>query len=275
MIEYNSNYPVLKTNLAGKTFEFTDTKEESEYFENRKKLGSSWYYYDNPIEYKNNKFGYRSNEIEELEDGFALGFGCSFSYGFGLHLEDTWIHRLGEELNIPYLNLSCSGTGPELVFYNSILFSAYCKKNNISPSFVGIQWSFDTRAGYWHDLGGLGKAEYMLFDYTKKYKNFDNDDCGIRSEYERWIEAFTQFEVKRINSKIFYPLAVNQIWEGLGARVFNYYSTSADIKPSFLKEKLPYEMIEIKASSDQARDLRHPGVDEHTTILNTMLKWLM
>lgn len=274
MIKYSKDFPLLKTSLAGRTFEFTDAKEEQEYLKNKKELGSSWYYYNNPIEYKNNKYGYRSPELEEIKNGFVLGFGCSYTYGFGLHLEDTWVYRLGKELNLTHLNLACSGSGPELVFYNTVLLSRYCKQNNIAPSFVGIQWSFDTRAGYWHDSGEGLLPEYRLFDFTMKYSDLDNEDCGIKAEYDRYLEAFTRFEVKKINSKIFYPLIVNQIWESLGAKVLNYHSPSTDFKNTFLLEELPYPILEIEPSTDFARDLSHPGINEHTEILNTVLKWL-
>ena len=274
MLQYSSKYPLLKTSLAGRTFEFTDANEEKEYLANKKKLGDSWHYYDNPIEYKHNKFGYRSIELEELKNNFVLAFGCSYTYGFGLHLKDLWVHRLAKELKTTYLNLAVSGTGPELVFYNTVLFSEYCRKNNIAPSVVSIQWSFDSRAGYWYNTPDIIQPEYRLFDLTTKYSNLDNFDCGSKAEYDQYLDSFTQFEVKKINSKIFYPLVVNQIWKSLGAKVYNYSSPSTDYKTNFLSEELPYKVHEIEPATDFARDLSHPGIDEHTVILNKILKWL-
>lgn len=261
MISYNSKYPVLETHFKGREFEFIDTVEESKYNVSSKKYGIDWYYNKNKITYKNNKYGYRCKEFDQLKSGFLLAFGCSNTYGYGLLEKDTWSYKVAKKLNIDLANLGIPSTGPEFIFYNSVLFSRYCKEKNIIPSVICIQWSFDDRSGYWVENDNI--PEYRVFNYLQNPKNYDNGNYGEKSELEWFLNSFVEFEIKKINNKIFYPLAVNQIWESFGAKVLNFKINAPGISDSFHGESLPYTLLDIDPggiSRDLARDEGHPGI---------------
>jgi len=59
-----------------------------------------------PIYYKYNSYGYRS---EEFEDQNVLVLGCSQTLGVGLPLEYTWPFLLSEKTNMPYISLAKGG----------------------------------------------------------------------------------------------------------------------------------------------------------------------
>ena len=57
--------------------------------------------------YKTNKFGYRTQI--EYEDGISIALGCSYTFGLGVHEEQTWPYLLSKELNKPIINLGICG----------------------------------------------------------------------------------------------------------------------------------------------------------------------
>jgi hypothetical protein len=62
------------------------------------------------IEYKLNQHGFRSKNFDEILDkDVIIGIGCSITYGTGLHLEQTWVHKLAQEMKCEYVNLSVPG----------------------------------------------------------------------------------------------------------------------------------------------------------------------
>jgi hypothetical protein len=66
-----------------------------------------------PIEYKENKYGFRSPyqyRYNETDDCMWV-FGDSISYGHGINYENTWPYLLSNNLNLKLYNFSCCGTG--------------------------------------------------------------------------------------------------------------------------------------------------------------------
>jgi len=57
MIVKNNLPTLLYRHQVNKTLSFYQTDEEELFYENVKKYGKDWYYYDNPIEYKFNNWG--------------------------------------------------------------------------------------------------------------------------------------------------------------------------------------------------------------------------
>lgn len=67
----------------------------------------SWYYNNKKIYYKHNEYGYRSDNLSDINDNdYILTFGCSYSYGVGLFYEDTYSYKLANELNLKNINLA-------------------------------------------------------------------------------------------------------------------------------------------------------------------------
>ena len=261
MSNYHYKSPVLETPFKDREFEFIDSNEEIKYKKSLDKFGEEWYYAKNKLIYSNNNYGYRTKEFSKVKSNFLLALGCSNTYGYGLLEQDTWAYKVANKLNLDLVNLGIPATGPEFVFYNSVLFSEYCKERNIKPSVVCIQWSFDTRTGYWVEQDYI--PEYRTFNNLHIPSDYDDSNYGEKTELEWYFNCFTEFEVKRINNKIFYPLAVNRIWEGLGAKVFNFKIDAPGIATTFNNNELPYNLMNIDPggiSRDLARDEAHPGI---------------
>lgn len=116
---------------------YLDEDNQEEYLKNCSKLGPSWEYIDYPIEYKFNKLGHRSIDVEDLNfDDYILFTGCSHTGGVGLALHDTYPDILSKKMNCNYYNLAVKGSGIDVLFHNlSVWFSRYKK-----PKLLVVQW---------------------------------------------------------------------------------------------------------------------------------------
>ncbi len=82
----------------------------SEMIENNKlyndKLINKVFYNEHAIEYKYNSIGYRS---EEFGSHNIMTLGCSYTFGTGLNIEQTWPYMLSNKMSMSYANLSYPG----------------------------------------------------------------------------------------------------------------------------------------------------------------------
>ncbi len=97
----------------------TDTKER---FEDLMNYGPHREYFqakgwDRPgaITYKINQYGFRCNEFE-LGTKSVVALGCSYTFGTGLPLEDTWSHIVAKSLILECYNLACGGISADTCF---------------------------------------------------------------------------------------------------------------------------------------------------------------
>ena len=69
------------------------------------------YYKENPIDYRLNNYGFRTNIdfYEGIEGNVFLG--CSHTMGIGLHLERSWAYMMNEYVGGNFLNLGVGGSG--------------------------------------------------------------------------------------------------------------------------------------------------------------------
>ena len=67
---------------------------------------------DNHVEYKINSAGLRSKNFDQIKfSPVIVGIGCSITHGIGLTPEETWIHKLAEQMDCDYINISMPGHG--------------------------------------------------------------------------------------------------------------------------------------------------------------------
>jgi hypothetical protein len=126
----------------------TDTKEKHEY--NRKKLGPQWHWYDLNFTYKMNNHGYRMNkELDEVDfDNYYAFFGCSFTTGIGLPIEETFAYKISKRADVDYVNAAIGGGSPSLVHLNLINMFTFAPKK---PKAVIINWPDIYRQQYWYE----------------------------------------------------------------------------------------------------------------------------
>jgi hypothetical protein len=71
---------------------------------------------DNPIVYELNSEGWRSEGCREYDipEPSLIVLGCSFTYGTGLHLHQTWGHKVSSQLGLTLVNLGMPGHALDL-----------------------------------------------------------------------------------------------------------------------------------------------------------------
>lgn len=106
--------------LAGQCLEWLPSDEKRFYDQNMKDPEFAKFIkeqgWDQPgaITYQLNRYGFRCDEFEQRPNLVALG--CSFTFGIGLPLKDTWPTLLAQQLNLQPYNLSWPGTGADTCF---------------------------------------------------------------------------------------------------------------------------------------------------------------
>lgn len=240
------------TTASNKNFKFyKGCDDEESYLKHCEIKSKDWYYYNNPIDYNINSFGFRCNDIEFLEDDYLLFTGCSYTEGVGLHLENTYPYIVAKKLNKTYYNLALGGTGPDIVKHNLIMFLSYMHKIKL-PKYIIIQWPDFSR--------------FTFFD-----KNFQN--CHI-NPYNNL-------------SNLFRELVENELLENTNR--FNIYSTLEFIKnmgiehvielgyPSndnyirTFSKKIKSQFWVSANKFEKARDLAHPGIEPHKILSEEIL----
>jgi len=135
-------------NYTPTTMKWCGTDTEELYYRNCKDdqyKNSLNYYEKNPIEYKFNNYGFRTPDDFNDEGEGNIFLGCSFTFGLGLHLEDTWSYKVNKEIGGKFWNLSLPGCGMDESFRYLYEFKDYLKIKNIfhlAPPFQKTRYEF-------------------------------------------------------------------------------------------------------------------------------------
>jgi hypothetical protein len=106
--------------IAGTVSEFlpTDTKESFEKLcqvtEYREYFRQQGWLEPGAITYKFNRYGFRSDEIDDRDCMIALG--CSFTIGIGLPVKITWPQIVGQQLGLVPYTMAWGGTSADTCF---------------------------------------------------------------------------------------------------------------------------------------------------------------
>lgn len=233
-------------------YEGCDTEEN--YIKNCKLLSSSWYYYNNPIEYRYNSLGFRCDEIDFLDDDFLLFTGCSFTEGVGLHLEDTYPYIVAEKFKKTYFNLAIGGSGPDIVKDNIIMFLSYMLSKDKLPKYIIIQWPDYER------LSLTGNDFYRHI-----FNSFSNPKDLHKEFLERNIPIFTNILNRYTTLQFIKNLGISNVIE-ISAFGDEHFSSDT-IK---VTENLYLQGLRL----EKARDLAHPGRHNHKIFSEKILDHL-
>ena len=219
---------------------FAHTDSEELYKKNLKKYGSDWYYANNPITYKFNKLGYRMKQLEEVDyDNYYAFFGCSFTAGIGINVEDTFAYKISKRANVDYINASISGSGVDFVYHNFINLTNGAPKK---PKIVFINWPPIYRNFYWEE-GNI--VRFMLpgsmedSHWKRTYKDFIVMDTQV----------FNRFDVIRKSIQLICKLSNIPLFE---------MSTDQDIENMKFSDRNPTIITDIIKSNidfENTRDL--------------------
>jgi hypothetical protein len=159
------------------TSEFIHLDSEKQFKINQTISGPSWYWYDKSFTYRINDHGYRMNkDLHEINfDNYIAFFGCSYTVGIGLPLEDTFAYRIAQQANMDYVNAAVCGTSTDFVFYN---FTKLISTVPSLPKIIVINWPNIARTMYWYkdkiinlypDIHSGSDSEGIKF-WTNSYK---------------------------------------------------------------------------------------------------------
>lgn len=170
------------------TFNFLHTDSEELFEQNKKKLGPEWIYYNKPITYTINQLGYRmEKEMHEVDyDNYIAFFGCSFTVGIGMPLEDSFAYITAQRAKCDYVNAAVGGASPDFVFTNFLHFFEKAPKK---PKCFVFVWPELTRTFYWYENRPLflvsGQEKNCITDYwNKAYKSFIMEDSHVNNRFK-------------------------------------------------------------------------------------------
>jgi hypothetical protein len=122
--------------FANGTFDFYPMDVEELFLKNKKKLGPEWEFFNKPISYTCNKYGFREQEFDGIDwNNSVVCFGCSHTFGIGIPNHETWVRKLENRINTPCVNLSIPGGSFEAILHNIV----WLKYHDITPKNLIVQ----------------------------------------------------------------------------------------------------------------------------------------
>lgn len=111
----------------------------------RTKLVKNGYQLDTVIEYRTDHYGLRNRPNVDISNSM-LALGCSFTFGTGLDVVDTWVYRLGDKLGESMYNAGIPGASNDTAFrLANYLIPKY------KPKAVFFLSTLDARYEFYHD----------------------------------------------------------------------------------------------------------------------------
>lgn len=171
------------------TFYWDGTDSEERFLKNMKKTKTrqileekNWT--DAIIEYKYNNFGFRCDEFEDTDCIVTLG--CSYTFGTGLPIKDTFAQKVADNYQLKNYNLGVTGAA------NSTCFRlAYHWISTLKPKYVVFAQPERTRLalqkqnGVEIHLKASHINEKKTAPYRAWYKTFVLNDNNVLLDYEK------------------------------------------------------------------------------------------
>ena len=236
---------VERQNVVSKGF---DNQEYKQFEKNKKHVNPI--YLERDIEYRFNKQGYRTKNIDDLEDNFVLVFGCSHTEGVGNFVEDIWCSQLLNPKGIDFLNLGKAGSGPDIQYLNTL---QWIKNKFPKPILVIYQWPQTFRRNFAYK--GNNSLYLRHHNVNNKVEKKDTDWY-----LKRYCIELGEME---INNYAHYHNC-NLLWSMLEIPVLNWSWTG-----DFEREYENLHMIDTE-DTGRARDLMHDGPDIHRQVADQL-----
>lgn len=240
---------------------FYDTDDEENFRRARKHYGDDWLWSSRPVDYRINAQGFRMAEMAEVDwNNYLAVFGCSFTVGVGMPLEELFSHRIAQELGLDYVNLAQPGASNDLIGSNAMRLFAVKPR----PKMMIVNWTSLSRKGFWvndrMDPHGLGLKNDPM--WKSSYQEY------VRNQ-DQWPRMF--LEIKR-QVDVACSLADVPVWHLTN---FTGYDFDASI------DKIIYDLDEVGRNINDldyvdynlARDVHldgrwaHPGLGLQHRIL--------
>jgi len=249
---FNETVLTYNDNVYGK---FTGTDSWSKFDESLKTAPQDWTYRSLNVKIKKNKFGYRTEEFENVSWPHSIVlFGCSNVYGVGLSDEHTIAEQITRKTGIPVINLATPGTSPIFNVHNSMML----REKYPTPLAVVYVWP-DIYRNFVH-----GKDSKRF--HAGSWRLFKNVEDVELQAYKKYYEAWLQIEQAPKLQGLLLQLQARQLWYGTSTKVFEC-SFTPDL-PGVVSLNLPCSQeVKNKIATlrnnyfmDFARDCIHPGI---------------
>jgi len=205
---------------------------------NRSKLVKNGYFLDTIIEYRTDHYGFRNQPWSTISNSM-LALGCSFTFGTGLDIADTWVYRLGNKLGKSMYNAGIPGSSNDTAFrLANYLIPKY------KPKAVFLLSPFKERYEFYHNES-LNKGFY---DYAAAKDNriWIIDNVELSNELHDTLNTKKNIlAIKCLCDEINIP--------------FNYISVE--------------DVIPVRG--DRARDLEHWGRETQDNVADEMKNLLL
>lgn len=236
MCSHATHYTTKKTNTILKWYP-ADT-EELFIINKRKNDPRLTPWLNKEILYSLNDYGFRTPQkfkgLQNKKNKRLVVFGCSFTFGIGINLEDTWGYLIAKELGYELFNLSVPGGSMD-----SIARVALVWLDKIKPDLVILQQPELSRREY---VNGT----YIFPAGVWNEKWFKN----VRVFWDDKDDELNYIKNKQIIRSI-YP---------------NFYE--------FIREYVPGLDIDWTGNLNLGRDLQHEGPKFHKKLAKQLIKIL-
>jgi hypothetical protein len=275
--------PFLNEHNVKTIYNSTDSFENFKI--NCKNLGPKWIWANKPIVYKFNSFGYRmEKELNEIDfDSYLAFFGCSFTTGVGLPLEETFSYRISKTLKIDYINGAIGGSSVDFAFYNIIHLLSSAPKN---PKAIIINWPDISRTFYWHNnfmdfyLANVDVSDKF---WKNAYKLFIIEDSHMNNRFHHYRQVL-HLLCKSLKIKLFeFTFIQSNLDEFLKThsevRRFSFFDSKFGPKPNGgydLEHLNKFCARDINPKSLNKNNLfteSHPGVHVQQNVEKEFLSW--
>jgi len=168
-------------------FAFFDSEEQ--FATNRTELGTAWRWYNSEFTYQINDYGYRMNkDLHEVDlSNYMAFFGCSYTVGTGLPLEETYSYKIAKRANMDYVNAAVPGSSVDFLFYN---FTKMVSTVSTLPKIVVINWPRSWRTMYWY--------KNDIVDFLPDW-NIDIDHPQIPEGIKFWSNSYKSYILEESN----------------------------------------------------------------------------
>ena len=272
-LNLSKDFPILiDTEAQSQILKWWSSDTEESY---NKNLKSGWEYENSEdLVYKFNKWGYRTKSIDDLDEDFALIFGCSYTEGVGLYQKDIWCEKLCKELGIDLFNLAKQGSSPAISYMNTILYI----KNLIKykPKLVIYQWPQIFRKTFTY-TDGLNNSNLSL-NLVNYNVNTDASNEDSRWYETRWLKEYGEM----YKDSFFHFYSTDVLWKALNVPVY-HWTWSGDFEiggemwnyRKLDRYNLPFLDNEVRIimnkSNDRARDDSHDGKQIHSDVVDFLI----
>jgi hypothetical protein len=208
-------------------------------------------YKKNPIQYKLNEYGFRSDSFDTEKPGNVF-LGCSHTFGIGNYMENTWSHKVNKKVGGKFFNLASPGKG---IMTSLRLLRYWSSKLNIKNIFH-YQPIYPR-----YEFYGDGSSEKS--DTNIHYRMGADDLASIKDRELRGMLASDNHILELYKNSI---LAISAIAQTLGVKYY-YYCPWSEIS-----SVNAHDHVGPINESLQARDLAHHGFVYNHAIANLFYK---